>query len=267
MSFCADNIIVMNRTRLKLRARQALAENTAQARIITIIYLIFRLCAYALSAFFVYCILLLPEYLESEPYGVPSAFYFTLFILCLGIVFGFSATLNYLLHRRFCFSDKAGGFFKILPVRFQLKIIYLHFLKISRNLAIALFYLFPFTATLLYIAVKLNSGIDRKLFAPLLVLSLIYLILGLFFLLASRQKTAFLDADFTSSPNTDVRRCFENACKLDRKSCLRLAKLKLSFMLWYLICPAIVPIVFVMPYYLATLAEYKKTEPEEQALQ
>gem|GEM_PF-2541989 len=257
----------MKRVDLKLRARRFLAENALRARLTVALYLLFRLGAVAVSAFFVYCIFLLPEFLKSEPYGVPSPFYYALFGLCLSIVFGFSAVLNYLLHRWFYFADSKESFFKILPVRFQLKIVYLHFLKISRNISAAMFYLLPFLATLLFILLKLRTGIDSQGFALLLILEFIYLILGLYFLFVSRQKTAFLNAEISDFPRTPARKLFENTCKRGRCFCINLAKLKLSFLLWYALCLLIVPIIFVMPYCLATTAEYRKTELESQALQ
>ena len=258
--------MIMKRVELKLRARRFLAENAGRARLTVALYLLFRLGAIFVSAFFIYCIFLLPDFLENEPYGVPSPFYYALFVLCISIVFGFSAVFNYLLHRWFYCADREENFFRILPVRLQIKIIYLHFLKISRNLSTALFYLLPFAATLLFIVLKLRTGIDGRVFALLLILEFIYLIFGLYFLLISRQKTAFLDADISVFPRTPARQLFENTCERNRDSCRFLAKLKLSFFLWYLLCLLILPIIFVMPYCLETITEYKKTDLEKQGL-
>ena len=199
---------------------------------------------------------------------MPSPFYYTLFILCLVIISGCYALRSFFIHRWFYL--KAAGVndsqLIILPVRFQLKIIYLHFLILSRNLSAALFYLMPFTGTVLFIRLKLTNGLDRRLFYMLTVLSLFFLLLGLFYLLASRQKTAFPDTDLLLSPDLSARECFENACKCGRDECFAVARLKLSFIPWLCICIFIFPILFVAPYYCATLALYKKTDLEKQGL-
>ncbi len=258
----------MKRVELKLRARQLIAENAVKARLAVIADIILRLGALSLTAFFVYCLLLLPDYLKAEPYGVPSPFYYALFSLCLTVISGFYALRSYLIHRWFYLTatGTCGEYCKILPVRFQLKIIYSHFLMLSRNLSVALFYLMPFAGTALFIRLKLTNGLDKRLFYMLTVLSLVFLFLGLYYLLASRQKTAFLDTDLLLSPEQEARECFGNACKCDSAECFAVAGLKLSFFPWFCLCIFVFPILFVGPYYRATLALYKKTDLEKQGL-
>ena len=258
----------MKRVEMKLRARQLIAENAVTARLAVTADIILRLGALSLTAFFIYCIFLLPDFLKAEPYGVPSPFYYALFILCLVIISGCCALRCFFIHRWFYL--KAAGMIdvplKILPVRLQLKIIYLHFLILSRNLSVALFYLMPFAGTVLFIRLKLTNGLDKRLFYMLTVLSLVFLLLGLYYLLASRQKTAFLDTDLLLSPDLSARECFENACKCGRGECFAVARLKLSFIPWLCLCVFIFPILFVAPYCLTTLALYKKTDLEKQGL-
>jgi len=170
----------MKRVEMKLMARRLLAENAVTARLAVTADIILRLSALSLTAFFIYCIFLLPDFLKAEPYGVPSPFYYTLFILCLVIILGCCALRCFFIHRWFYL--KAAGvndsLLKVLPFRFQLKIIYLHFLILSRNLSVALFYLMPFAGTVLFIRLKLTNGLDERLFYMLTVLSLVFFCSG-----------------------------------------------------------------------------------------
>lgn len=256
----------MKRVDLKLRARQLIAENAVTARLAVTADIILRLGALSLTAFFIYCIFLLPDFLKAEPYGVPSPFYYALFILCLVIITGCCALRCFFIHRWFYL--KAAGvndsLLKILPVRFQLKIIYLRFLCFSHRFSSLLFYLFPFTVSLVYLRFRLTNGMDKRLFALCCALSLILLLLGIYYLFLSMQKTAFADEELLLFSDCSAREIFDSVCSAEPESCRRTAKLKISFLPWYLLCILILPVVFVMPYCLTTLAVYKRTDLDLQ---
>lgn len=223
-----------------------------------------------LTAFFLYSIILLPDFLSDSDFGIPDAMYYVLFSVCLIIILSFYSVSHYLLHRWFYLSDAQWGtldYFKILSVRFQLKIIYLHFLGFSKRFSDMLFYLLPFVSCAAVFILKLrNGGLDSRMFGLTSALTAVFFFLGLYYLLAVRQKTAFCDELLAEDKTLSAREVLRQSTESADSRCFELARFKLSFSAWYILCPLIFPIFFVMPYYLEALSQYKKTDLEKQGL-
>ena len=260
----------MKRVDLKLRARESLTGRIVSARLVVFIFLLFRLCAVLLTAFFVFIIYLLPGVEAEDFYSIPTVFLYAYFSLCIFTVLCSSAVCSYLFHRWFYVGSSLGGakgFFIILPVRFQLKIVYLHFLKFSKRFGNLVFFLLPFVlASAVFIHKLGGKGIDSRLFFPFLATCTAYLIIGLCYLLAANQKASYCDEILCDCPHSSAHEVLRAAEIINDKQCFALAGLKLSFAGWYLLSVLIVPLFFTVPYYAQTVALYRKTDLESQGL-
>ena len=76
--------------------------------------------------------------------------------------------------------------------------------------------------------------------------------IGLFFAILIHQKYALAQILLARYPKKGVRSALRGSCFLMEDSCLPLLRMKLSFLPWILACLAIVPLVYVVPYYQQT---------------
>ena len=72
---------------------------------------------------------------------------------------------------------------------------------------------------------------------------------GLTIALIIRQKYALAPILFARSPHKGVRSAVRGSCSLMEDDCVRLFRLKLSFLPWAAVCLAVLPLVYVVPYY------------------
>lgn len=260
----------MKRVDLKLRARESLTDRIASARLVVLIFLLFRLCAVLLTAFFVFIISLLPKADVEELYSIPIVVFYAYFSLCIVTVLCSAAVCGYLFHRWFYVGNSVEGaksYFRIMPIRFQLKIIYLHFLRFSKRFGNLIFFLLPFALSTAILINKLeNKGVDSRLFGLFCAMCIFFLAIGLRYLLGANQKASYCDEILCDCPHSSAHEVLKAAEGLSDRQCFALARLKLSFFGWYLLCVLLVPLFFVIPYYSETVALYRKTDLESQGL-
>jgi uncharacterized membrane protein len=80
------------------------------------------------------------------------------------------------------------------------------------------------------------------------------------------QKAALYDETAVSEKNITVTALLKKSVHGFDGNCFFLAKLRLSFFGWLVLCILIVPIFFTAPYYMQTLAVFKMQSLKNQAL-
>lgn len=133
----------------------------------------------------------------------------------------------------------------------------LYFLK-SILLCVSIFFLklfwlflycLPSIAFASYLYYCLQSGISKTMFYLIISATALSLSCGLYFSFVTFQRYSLSYVLFYENKNAGVFESIRLSTILMDKNCFALAKLKLSFSLWFLICPLIIPIFYVYPYY------------------
>lgn len=149
-------------------------------------------------------------------------------------------------------------FFNFVNLGVQLKIIYLHFLRFFINIFKSFIYLSPSAAFAVTTIYFLKDGIDYRIFFACVVLFIALFITGLLFAFSSMQKLAFLDEVIYFNPTLSPVETVRIAKQCVNGKCLRTARFKLSFIVWFSLCVFIIPIIFVIPYYNRCISLYAK---------
>ncbi len=250
----------MKNTSAKLNARIINSEYGAKSVIFTFLMLtlkyVFLLCA-------VFCSITVYAFARSDiNEGVAAdILYYLLFSLGIAFSLCFYVLSSYTVKSEYfktSVSDVKFEFFKPLSFNIQLKIIYLHFLRFFKNIFTFVFYLFPSAAVALITLYFLNDGIDGFIFLLLVILFAALLISGLYFSFVSAQSLAFIDEAVFSNPSLTVSQTLKAAKESTAGRCFSLAKFKLSFVVWFLLCVFLIPAFFVIPYYLRCVSLYAK---------
>lgn len=248
----------MKRSQIKLEARRNL-NSGSRAAAVTALYFIMRIAVFSALVFFVLCIFSAPEQTKIP---VPVYAFRAVFAVSAVICLWLMCILKFLLRRCFFLNGgrrKISSFFKILPLNFQIKIIYAHLVSSIFNTACVIFFFAPAAVTAAVIFYRLNAfGMRTNTLAVSVVLLAVLIFIGFYFSTVSAQKTAFFDECLILNPKLKAGELIKTAFMQSDGCCFDLAKLKFSFALWVLLCVLIFPLLFVAPYYLQTLAEYKR---------
>lgn len=78
------------------------------------------------------------------------------------------------------------------------------------------------------------------------------LVIGVAFASLICQKYALAPILLARAPHKSVRSAVRGSCSLMEDDCARLLRLKLSFLPWAVVCLAVIPLVYVVPYYQQT---------------
>lgn len=251
----------MKNTSAKLTARLINSGYGLKNGLFTFVMLAFKYI-FLLSA--VFCAVTLYAFVYSDFSGggtVADAMYYALFSLGIAFSLCFYVLSSYTLKSEYIktsVSDSDFEFFKFISLDIQLKIIYLHFLRFFRNIFLTAFYLSPAAATAVVTLYFLKDGIDRLIFPAVILLFAILLFSGIYFSFVSMQRLAFIDETVFLNPGLSISQTLKKARQSTCGKCFSLAKFKLSFAIWFLLCIFIIPVFFVVPYYLRCISLYAK---------
>lgn len=248
----------MKNSYIKLTARQYNSVFGAKNYVNTF-FLVFLKLMFLGSA--VFCSYILLSYSKIKNDMLTDILYYALF--SFGVIFSVCLYIitDYTLKRIYFESsikNEPSKMFTALKVSFQLKIIYLHFVRFFINLFYTLFYMLPSLAVAGITLYFLMGGMDTLIFYACTLLFLSLFILGVIFSLAAFQKFAFLDETATLNSSLSATETIKFLNRSDAKQCFKLLKFKLSFVFWFLLCVFIIPAFFVFPYYRRSMSLYAK---------
>jgi hypothetical protein len=259
---------LMKRAAFKLAARNILCSNNGQAAAVWLIYAFLRTALLAAVLFNIRCMLFVNKYGENR--YIPKYAYYIIFPLSIfaGLWIMNSLRLNF--HRWFLFNDgrqNFRSFFKTACLKTQFKVFTVHVLFLLYRFFCFLFFLLPFSvAAADFLYVLQGRGIAKAAFAVYTVLIVFLLLSGLYFSTVSMQKAALYDETAVSEKNITVTALLKKSFHGFDGNCFFLAKLRLSFFGWLVLCILIAPIFFTAPYYMQTLAVFKMQSLKNQAL-
>lgn len=247
----------MTNSLIKAYARSVTARTNSSSAAVGALSLLLKAFFTASAVFCIYIISILGSY--SEALALPFGYipYYALFLSGVTFSVCFFIITDYSLKHWF-FKNTVGGkprFFNNIGIRIQIKIIYIKLLKTVVSIAVTALYLFPSAAVLFAILYKLRSGgIDRMIFIFSSALYLFTVFSGLYFSFVTMQKYALTDEIISLNPNLKTTEIIALSKQKTEGVCFRLAKFKLSFAPWFLLCVSVLPLLFVIPYYRQSFA-------------
>ncbi len=223
-----------------------------------IFFILLRFSCLGLSVFFLFMLSALDKFVLD----LPPAAYYAVFSLGAFFTLWYFIICGHLQKRTFYLSGKQNHrvkVFHIIKISVQLKIIYLHILRLIINFGTFILYLLPCLATLAVSLYFLQSGMTQMIFYACVALFSMLLLTGVLFFLISKQRLAFLDEIICSQPSLSAVEVIHYLNEHTMSGKLRLLKFKTSFILWLLSGIFIIPIPFVSAYYNRSLNIYAKS--------
>lgn len=253
----------MNTSKIKTKARIILDMSHKSALTVSIISVAVRLLFAVCALFCIYTLTELKYYFPVSYISYRCVIYYVLFTcgvifsLWLFIVCGFSQ------RRWFIKNDGTltiKNFFYPMPLLSQIKIVYIAFLRAVLSAFCYIFYLLPCTAVaFITLDTLVNKGIDRTVLLLCFILFVFLFFSGLFFAFVSSQRFAFCEEVAAQNPMLTINEIISFSRLKSDGICFELARFKLSFALWFILCLFIFPIGFVAPYYRQSFAVYAQT--------
>lgn len=156
-----------------------------------------------------------------------------------------NAKKNRLKVRKIFAFYKRGSFFKSIRLTFTL---------FFTKLLFFLLFILPGAALSGCLWYSLYRGISETMLILLCSGIALTLFCGLFFFFVFSQRYSLSYILFYENFSLKPREAIKLSCKITDDRCFELAKLKLSFFLWFLTCLLIIPAFYVYPYYKMTFA-------------
>ena len=113
--------------------------------------------------------------------------------------------------------------------------------------------------TVLFFSIK-RSALSLTFFAIILCGAAVTAVMGLAFFVFSVQKYAKAPFLLAAYPSLSVADCIRLSAENGAKKAAALLRFKLGFLPWLLVCAAIFPLLFVVPYYKQSLTCWFKQE-------
>lgn len=151
-----------------------------------------------------------------------------------------SAKRNKPLLRKIFFSYKPFYFVKSILLSVSIFFIKLFW---------ALMYCLPSIAFASYLYYCLQSGISKTMFYLISSATVLSLSCGLYFSFVTFQRYSLSYILLYENESAGIFEIIHLSTALMDKKCFDLAKLKLSFSLWFFLCPLVIPIFYIYPYY------------------
>lgn len=251
----------MNFKKTKLQAEKMLSNSRLAAVFVLIIYYLLKIANFTVISFSFLCIYNIYKADFFFPVKLPVAIYYDVFAICVLVCLYFLTLLKYLKNIWFFENSNNGSqhrYFKIIPVRLQFKIIFLHLFK---NVNICLTFVFsavPFSAFSYYFYLNLNKGMP--LYFVLIFTLMLILLLGLsiYFTLLNSLRFNFLDEEIYLNGGKKLFLIYKKCIRDSKNKLFNILMFKLSFIFWFLSCILIVPVFYVMPYYSQSLSQKAK---------
>lgn len=223
-----------------------------------IFFILLRFLCLGLSVFFLFMLSALDKFILN----LPQAAYYAVFSLGAFFTLWYFIICGHLQKRTFYFSGKQNHrvkVFHIIKISAQLKIIYLHILRLIINLGTFILYLLPCVATFTVSVYFMQSGMPKIIFYACVALFSMLFLTGMLFFLVSKQRLTFLDEIICSQPSLSAVEVIHYLNEHTRSGKFCLLKFKTSFILWFLSEIFIIPIPFVSAYYNRSLNIYAKS--------
>lgn len=248
----------MKTSSVKLLARNINAYCGKKLYFANIFFILLRLIFLCLFVFFLYTL----SILHSFALTLPKAAYYVIFSLGAFFSLWYFIICGHSQKRTFYLSGKKNGrvkIFYIIKISTQIKIVYLHILRILINLGRLVVYLLPSAISFGVCMYFLTSGMPKLIFYACVVLFAALLSAGVLFYLVSRQKLTFLDDVICSQPSLGAVDTIRYLNTHTRTGKFALLKFKLSFTVWFLASLFVFPIPFASAYYQRSLSIYAKS--------
>ena len=251
----------MKRSTFKLRARRILDVNGGSARLTAFFVPCVKLVLLGLTAFFIYS-LSYSFKLENSEFNAAVYLYRAVLILssfiCL-ILFIYS---GFLLKRWYILNNSDMRFsdlFRFPDLKLLIKLLLLSFIKLLYGVSAFAVYEIPFAVTgfLLYRALSLGE-VKLGVTVTTAVLAAVLFLGGIIFFFAEFQRFSAAEYILALHPEMKLRHVLRLSFSSVRETKFTLAFFKMSFFGWFLICIFILPLFFVLPYYLQSVAEITK---------
>lgn len=156
-----------------------------------------------------------------------------------------------------CALNRRKNLFKWFSLRLTLKTVRLSAaLFLIKTGLLAAWLALPLICSTVLAALLKSSSVDSRIAIAAAVLTAVLFVISLFFYALNVQDYICAHYILVSSPNTSVRRAIFLSRARVRDSRLALLRFRLSFLPWFLLCVAIVPLFYVWPYYKQSLACY-----------
>lgn len=140
---------------------------------------------------------------------------------------------------------RSGIFFK--SIRFS-------FVLFFNKLMWSFVFFIPSICIAAYLFFSLKNGISKSLLAVAFFGLVVTLFVGTFFFFVFCQRYALSYVLYNENPNSKISGSVKLSAKIMDNKCFELARLKLSFIPWFMLCVFIFPVFYVYPYYKITVA-------------
>ena len=251
----------MKRSTFKIEAREILDLNGASARLVAFFVPSAKLL---ITVPIVFALLSLKRagLLASDGNMLYTYLYYAVIIAVIFIVINILAYLDFLKDRWFILNRgdlRFRDLFVGVSLKQQFKCFVLFALRFLYSAVIFVFFEAPalITGFLLYRSLS-SSEMKLSVAAVSALLFFVLLFSGAFFAFSEAQRFSFVGYILAVFPEIKIKNAVKMSGEAVRDKKFFLAFFKVSFLPWFLLCLMLLPLLFVLPYYLQSVAQTVK---------